>query len=134
MSFREWLHAIDASRRSAIYEHPVRKFPYYSSAALAGNKVLLGGRDQLVHALDAATGRELWTYSARSAVDASPVVAGKRVLAAAKNGAIFALDLETGKQAWRFEAGAPVEASPAVAAGRLVIGTMDGTLYCFGAK
>ena len=39
-------------------------------------------------------GKELWTFSARSAVDASPVVAGNRVFAAAKSGAIFALDLE----------------------------------------
>lgn len=116
------------------YEHPVRKFPFYSSAGLAGNTVVVGGRDQMIHALDAATGRELWSWSAKSAIDASPVVAGNRVVAGAKNGAVFALDVKTGQPVWRFEAGAPVEASPAVGAGRLVIGAMDGTLYCFGAK
>ena len=88
----------------------------------------------MIHAFEAATGKELWTWSARSAIDASPVVVGDRVVAGAKNGAVFALDLKTGKPVWRFEAGAPVEASPAVGAGRLVIGAMDGTLYCFGAK
>src|SRR5262249_44672540 len=43
------------------YTNPQRKFPFYSSAAVAGGKVVLGGRDKLVHALDAATGALLWS-------------------------------------------------------------------------
>ncbi len=118
------------------YEHPVRQFPFYSSPALAGDghTVIFGGRDKLVHALDAATGKERWTFSARSAVDASPAVLGNRVFAADKSGQLFALDVDTGKPVWRFDVGAGIEASPAIAAGRLVIGASDGTLYCFGAK
>jgi outer membrane protein assembly factor BamB len=119
------------------YEHPVRKFPFYSSPALAGESggtVVFGGRDKLVHALDAATGKARWTFSARSAVDASPAVLGNRVFAADKSGQLFALDVATGRPLWRFDAGAGIEASPAIAAGRLVIGATDGSLYCFGAK
>src|SRR5687767_6859117 len=32
------------------YEHPERKFPFYSSAAVADGAVVLGGRDRMVHA------------------------------------------------------------------------------------
>jgi eukaryotic-like serine/threonine-protein kinase len=119
------------------YEHPVRKFPFYSSPALIGDSggtVVFGGRDKLVHALDAATGKERWTFAARSAVDASPAVLGNRVFAADKSGQLFALDAASGRPVWRFDAGAGIEASPAIASGRLVIGATDGVLYCFGAK
>ena len=45
------------------YEHPEsRKFPYYSSAAVGAKVVVVGGRDKLVHALDPATGKELWSF------------------------------------------------------------------------
>ena len=113
------------------YEHPVRKFPFYSSPALIGDSggaVVFGGRDKLVHALDAATGKERWTFPARSAVDASPAVLGNRVFAADKSGQIFALDAASGRPVWRFDVGAGIEASPAIASGRLVIGATDGVL------
>ena len=121
------------------YEHPVRKFPYYSSAAVSDRVVVVGGRDKLVHGLDPATGKTLWTHNNRAAVDASPVLVGpggergERVVSADKSGEIVQLDAKTGKPVWRFDAGSPIEASPAVGRGRLVVGTADGTLYCFGA-
>ncbi|MCX6637775.1 MAG: PQQ-binding-like beta-propeller repeat protein, partial [Acidobacteria bacterium] len=113
-------------------ENPRRKFPFYSSAALAGGKVVVGGRASLVHALDAKTGKAVWTYAARARVDSSPAVSGERVFFGAHNGRLTALDLQSGKQLWQFEAGAALTASPAIAAGRLVISSLDGVVYCFG--
>jgi outer membrane protein assembly factor BamB len=84
-----------------------------------------------VHALDPASGRELWSFGARAAVDSSPVILGGRVLVASKAGEIVLLDGRSGAQLWRFDAGAPVEASPAYGFGRLVVGTMDGSLHAF---
>jgi outer membrane protein assembly factor BamB len=118
------------------YEHPVRKFPFYASAAVGDGIVVVAGRDKLVHGLDPATGKALWTHSFRAAADASPVLVGPkldRVVAADKSGELVQLDARTGKPIWRFDVGAGIEASPAVGRGRLVVGTIDGTLYCFGA-
>ena len=138
-NFENEFLAVDLARPAAPkiawrYEHPVRKFPYYSSAAARDGLVVVGGRDKLIHALDPASGKALWTWSARAAVDASPALVGDRVVAADKSGVIFALDAKSGKPVWRFEAGGPIEASPAIGGGRLVVGTADGTLYCFGAR
>ena len=116
------------------YEHPERKFPYYSSAAVSGSVVVVGGRDKMVHALDAATGKSLWIWSARAKVDSSPVIVGERVFAATTGGDIMALNLTTGDLLWQFETGSSITASPAVAAGRLLIGTTDGMMYAFGGK
>jgi outer membrane protein assembly factor BamB len=115
---------------------PQREFPFYASAAVAGDGdaalVVAPGRDREVHALAAADGAERWSWAAGAQVDASPVVAGERVLVATKGGVLAALDLATGKPGWTFTAGAGFDASPAVAGGRLVIGDADGVLYCFG--
>jgi eukaryotic-like serine/threonine-protein kinase len=114
------------------YENQERQFPFYSSAALADDKVVLGGRDKLVHCLNAASGKLLWTFATRARVDSSPAIAGGRVYIGSNDGRFYVLDLATGAKQWEFEAGAPLSASPAIAGGRVVIGSQDGRLYCFG--
>ncbi len=116
------------------YEHPQRKFPYYASAAVDDRLVVVGGRDKMVHGLDPASGRELWSFAGRAAVDASATMIGDRVLVANKAGEIFLLDSRSGLPVWQFDAGAPIEASPVYSSGRLVVGTMDGSLHGFAAQ
>lgn len=112
------------------YAHAVRKFPFYSSPAVADHALVIGGRDKLVHALDPQTGQPLWAVAAGARVDSSPVIAGEYVYVGSN--ALLALALASGAEVWRFETGAAITASPAIAAGRLVIGAADGVLYCFG--
>jgi outer membrane protein assembly factor BamB len=114
------------------YENKQRQFPFYSSAALSGGKVVLGGRDKFVHCLNAATGQVIWTFATRARVDSSPAIAGGRVYIGSNDGRFYVLELATGAKVWEFEAGAALSASPAVAGGRIVIGSQDGKLYCFG--
>ena len=114
------------------YEHGKHQFPFYASAAVDGNVVVVGGRDKMVHALDPKTGEALWTFAAGARVDSSPVLVGDRVFFGSEKGVVHALDVVTGKETWRFETGSAVVASPAVADGRLVIGADNGVLYCFG--
>ena len=114
------------------YEHEKYQFPFYSSAAVDGNVVVVGGRDKMVHALDPETGEALWTFAAGARVDSSPVLVGDRVFFGSERGIVHALDVATGEETWRFETGSAVVASPAVADGKLVIGADNGVLYCFG--
>lgn len=124
---------------------PRRKQPFQSSAAVSfpfptatrerqQQIVVVGGRDRAVHAMDAASGRELWQFTGTSRFDSSPVIAGKRAYIGSGDGRLYALDLATGEVAWQYEAGGGFVASPAIASGRLIIGNDDGELYCFGAR
>jgi len=114
------------------YQHPTRRFPFYSSAAVTPERVILGGRDKLVHCLDAATGKAIWTFLTKARVESSPVVVGSRVFVGSNDGVLYELALATGRKVWEYTAGAPLSASPAVAEGVLVIGSQDGVLYAFG--
>lgn len=113
------------------YEHPQRKFPFYSSAAVTSTRVVIGGRDKMVHGLTLA-GKAAWTFATRARVESSPAIAGDRVYVGSNDGRFYVLSLSTGAKVWEFEAGAPLSASPAIANGRIVIGSQDGRLYCFG--
>jgi len=113
------------------YQHPERRFPFYSSAAVATDRVVLGGRDKLVHGLNAA-GKAVWTFATGARVESSPAIAGGRVFVGSNDGKFYVLSLNSGAKLWEFNAGAPFSASPAIANGRIVIGSQDGRLYCFG--
>ena len=113
------------------YEHPQRKFPFYSSAAVTSDRVVVGGRDKLVHGLD-LSGKGVWTFATRARVESSPAIADGRVFVGSNDGRFYVLGLANGDKLWEFNAGAPLSASPAITKGRIVIGSQDGKLYCFG--
>ena len=125
---------VDLRRRRMAwtYRHPSQHFPYYSSAALSGGRVFVGGRDKMLHALDAATGREVWSARTGARVDSSPAVASGRVYVGSSDGKLYVFDAATGAVVQQFEAGGPLTASPAIAAERLVIGSQNGRLFCLG--
>jgi eukaryotic-like serine/threonine-protein kinase len=134
-TFENEVLGVDLNARKIVwrYQHPERSFPFYSSAAIAGDRILVGGRDKMLHALDANTGKALWTVTTRARIDSSPAVSGGRAYVGSNDGKLYVVDLTSGKTVWAFEAGAPLSASPAIAGGRLVIGAQDGRLYCLGA-
>jgi eukaryotic-like serine/threonine-protein kinase len=124
---------IDLKKRALLwtYRHPVRNFPFYSSAAVTKDRVVLGGRDKILHCLNRLTGKEVWTFTTRARIESSPLIAGNRVYVGSNDGHLYVLDLASGKKIWDFTAGAPLSASPAASSGLLVIGSQDGALYCF---
>lgn len=113
------------------YEHPQRKFPFYSSAAVTDSRVVVGGRDKMVHGLNLA-GKGVWTFVTRARVESSPAIADGRVFVGSNDGRFYVLNVTSGAKVWEFNAAAPISASPAIARGRVVVGTLDGRLYCFG--
>jgi outer membrane protein assembly factor BamB len=113
------------------YQHPERKFPFYSSAAVTGTRIVVGGRDKLVHGLS-LDGKGVWTFATRARVESSPAIAGGQVYVGSNDGRFYVLSVNNGAKLWEFNAGSPLSASPAIGRGRIVIGSQDGRLYCFG--
>lgn len=123
---------LKTKRMAWRYTHPQRQFPFYSSAAFLNGRVILGGRDKMIHCLNAVTGKAFWTFRTNARVESSPAIIGNRVFVGSNDGRFYALDVMKGTKLWEFNAGGAVSASPAVAAGRIVVGDQNGKLYCFG--
>ena len=73
-------------RRAWVYMHRQRQFPFYSSPAFAQGRIVLGGRDKMVHCISATTGKAVWTFTTRARVESSPAVAGGRVYVGSNDG------------------------------------------------
>jgi outer membrane protein assembly factor BamB len=133
-TFNNDVLGVDLQRKRILwhYANPDRKFPFYSSAALSGGRVILGGRDKYVHAIDVKTGKAAWTFATRARVDSSPAIVGGRVYIGSSDGKLYVLDAASGKKISEFDTGSGVTTSPAVANGRVVIGSQDGRLYVLG--
>jgi outer membrane protein assembly factor BamB len=129
------MQGLDLTKRTVQWSYaPKRAQPFFSSAAVTDQYVVVGGRDRLVHALDRLKGETAWTFAADDRVDSSPVIVGKRVYFGSTSGTFYVVDLVKGKEVQSLTLGQRITASPAVAHGCVVIGTTDGLLYCLGKK
>src|SRR5262249_36421555 len=108
------------------------------SPAVTDKLVVIGSRDNKVHAIDRKTGKGVWTFPTGDRVDSSPVVAGTKGVGGAMGRNVYVLDLAKGKELQRISLGtSPIDritASPVVVDGKVLIGTQSGKLYCLGAK
>jgi outer membrane protein assembly factor BamB len=87
-----------------------------------------------VHALDAATGKNVWTKKLREPFRAAPTVNGGRVFAITSDNQLLALDEKTGTVLWRHRgiaesAGIVSSTSPAVAGSIVVVPYSSGELF-----
>jgi outer membrane protein assembly factor BamB len=128
--------AVDWKKAAVEWSFRAERRPeaYYSSAAVAGDLVVVGSRDKRVHALKRKDGTGAWSFLTGGRVDSSPVIDGGRVYVGSMDGKLYVLDLASGRQLQKIELDGAVVGSPAVAEGRLLIGTTKGTLYCLGKK
>ena len=106
----------------------------YSSPAVAGGTVYVGGEDGNVYALGAATGHVLWSYTTGAPVDSSPAVAGGTVYVGSWDDKVYALGAATGQVLWSYTTGAEVDSSPAVAGGTVYVGSDDDRMYALDAS
>ncbi len=125
--------AIDPKAGSVLWKYRDRNFPYFSSAAVTDDRVILGCRDKRLHCIYRATGKSAWTFQTRGEVESSPVVCGDAIVVGSGDGRLYCVTLADGKERWAFEVGAPVTASPAVSDGLIVVGAEDGNLFAIGA-
>jgi outer membrane protein assembly factor BamB len=115
------------------FEAPKRKQPFYASAAVDDELVVIGSRDDKVWGIDRKTGKRRWDFQTGHKVDGSAVIVGDRIFVGSFDKRFYVLDRK-GRKVADFELDGAIMGSPAVAGGSVVIGTDKGTVYCFGAK
>ena len=95
--------------------------------------VYIGGEDQAVRALDAASGKERWSTPLGYPIASSPASAGGLVYIAS-GPTITALDAESGKTLWGHVAGDIITADVAVIDGMVIASGHDGYISALRAN
>ena len=108
------------------------RFPYYSSAALDGDLVIVGGAGQ-----GGARHRRRYRRTRLDVRDAGPrrlvPVRGRRPrVHRIGRRRLYVLDAASGKKIWEFDTGARPDRIPCRGRRKVVIGAQDGRLYVFG--
>lgn len=104
----------------------------YGEVAATADRVIVGGYDGSVYALNAENGAILWLAEADGPVVGGPVIAGDLVIVGSDDEQVRALDLETGSVRWSRELGGRIWAAAVVEDDVVYIGTLEGELYALG--
>ncbi|RYZ51002.1 MAG: Pyrrolo-quinoline quinone [Sphingobacteriales bacterium] len=54
--------SFDPKAGSILWSYRERNFPYFSSAAVTDDRVIIGGRDKRLHCIERSTGKGLWHF------------------------------------------------------------------------
>jgi eukaryotic-like serine/threonine-protein kinase len=105
-----------------------------TTPAFENGHVYVGADDGSVYALDATSGKQVWTFKAGGSIVASIAPSDNVVYAASVDHKLYCLDSTTGKKLWEFQADAEIDSSPAQApGGELYFGASDNKLYALNA-
>jgi eukaryotic-like serine/threonine-protein kinase len=115
---------------------------YQSSPLVHGGKVYFGSSDGHVRALDAATGREVWSYAAGDPVHSSPTYADGKIFIGTWGTKLLALDALTGVKVWEFQGKADrkqsillgMASAPSSDGETVYVGARDGFLYALDVR
>ncbi len=126
--------------RSSIGEGESRYGAVLSPPVEAGDRVFALDARDIVIAIDAKSGRELWRNDVKPAADLAHAygggvaTAGGLVFVTTGYGQVLALDAASGKEIWRQSATAPLRGAPTVADGRVFFVTVDNQLEVLSAE
>ncbi len=139
----------EGEKRLATERVGSQRWRYRTNGAIVGSPLVtvsglavVGSRDGNVYALDAGSGRLVWSYQTGGPVSASPVRSealvtvavpdrpktGHRdiVYCASEDGTVYALGERDGALLWKVATGAPILASPAVSDNLILVGNAAG--------
>lgn len=106
---------------------------YWSTPAVVGDRIWVGGQDGKMHCLEAATGKPVWEFQTGEGIWCSPCVIDDRVVFGSRDAHIYMLEASTGREIWKHAVDGRIISSPCIVGGTIWIGTATGWFYCFGA-
>jgi outer membrane protein assembly factor BamB len=117
-----------------------KTLPIESSPLLRNGTLYVGAWDHKVHAIDARSGRQKWSFQADEQVNTSAAYWKGTIFIGSDGGTLYALSARSGKLRWsaksnaRFGSSEFWYATPTVAYGRVYIGNTNGEMYAYGAR
>ena len=107
-----------------------------ASPIVFGNRIFTLDTEATVHAIEAASGKRLWSVALTPEEEESDegyggglAAEGGRLFVSIGFGHVVALDPSTGKQVWRKPLGVPIRSAPTAAGGRVYVTTINNEVY-----
>lgn len=100
--------------------------------AVLGGVVYIPSENGTLYAIDAGTGKKLWTFAKPLSDYATPSYDDGLLFAGSLDGNLYAIDPATGEEAWHFTGG-PLSRCTAAKDGVVYTGSEDGFLYAVDA-
>ena len=100
-----------------------------SSPAVYEGIVYMGDLGGILHAVNAANGKALWTFKTEAEISSSPVIAGDQLLIGSYDGNLYCLSRRDGKLVWKFTTGSYVHGTPAIAGGVAYVSGCDEVFH-----
>jgi outer membrane protein assembly factor BamB len=113
--------------------------PVVSSAAVSGNRAVIGSGDGNVYAINLRTGGRIWAYKTGAEIEASPLILGNAVYIGAADGILYCLDAAKGTLRWKYKTddkilgGANYASAPSGKGTWILVGSYDNRLHCINA-
>ena len=130
-----WRARIDAGAapRIPVTEKDTRWDRYGSGIVADAKRLYVASRDKNLYALDIASGKPLWKFTASDIMTATPVRYRDLVLIADFAGKVVALEARDGKVRWTYDAKLPVPGDLAVDGDRVLLGSRTYELIALDA-
>jgi eukaryotic-like serine/threonine-protein kinase len=113
--------------------------PVKSSAAIDGERVVVGSDDKHVYCLDSLTGEKIWAFETGDAVEGSPLIFGNHVYIGSADAQLYKLNRATGALEWTYPTGGKILGGanwirqPAGNTEQILVGSYDAKLHCVDA-
>jgi outer membrane protein assembly factor BamB len=131
-----WFYAFQARNGAILWRRQIEGGAGQPRYVEADRSVYVGTLGGVMYALDAATGKERWSYKIKGPIESQPVWADGIVYFTSGENRIYAIDAQKGTWKWQYDREAPETftirgyGSPLVVGGRVYVGFSDGYLAC----
>lgn len=129
------LYALNAANGDTAWVYPTA-MPLGHSPTIYNGVAYVGGFDHKIHAVDALTGKGLWTFEAGAGFNTNPLIVEGKLFAGNRDGYFYAVHIEgpdTGKLAWKYQTGGPILYSAAYQDGVVFFASNDSHAYALNA-
>ena len=132
------LYALNADNGAIAWRFDT-ELPLGQSPTVEQGVVYVGGYDRKIHALDASTGRHLWSFDgAHAGFSTNPLVVDGKVIAGSRDGSMYAIGAHRtpnqGRLLWSFKTGGPIDLSAAYSNGVVYFASGDNYAYALNAN
>ncbi len=131
VAYQSHIYAIRVADGSMVWRFPEKagRAMFFAAPVLAGDQLLAGDYDNVLHSIDPNTGAQNWTFTeAKGDWIASPLAVDDLILAPNADHFLYALTTD-GRLVWKFETGRALWSKPVSDGERVYQASMDHYVY-----